>query len=214
MTAFDREPQILGVQCSAYCVNNRLEVIEKRKCNPAQDSLLDFLLFRNLPAFGSALIARTDRIRALGGFATDLVILSDWDMACRLARAGTLRSVRDFLVLYRHYPSNQSRDVGIHIESGVRSLTRFFSDPALDPAIRLQQTRVWARFFAMLAGGYIRNGEWRQGLRWGWRATRTSPRVFAYMSRMPLRRMRRAYELRRKISFAEALSFAMNSAGD
>lgn len=214
MAAFDREPSILGVQCSAYCVNNRLEVIEERACNPARDSLLDFLLFRNLPAFASALVVRKHRIQALGGFGTDLVILSDWDMACRLACVGPLRGVRDFLVLYRHYPSNQSRDVGIHIESGVRSLTRFFSAPELDPAICSQRARVWARFYAMLAGSYIRNGEWQEGLRWAWRAMRTSPRVAGYMAGMPVRWLRRVRVLRRKVSFADELPFAVISIGD
>jgi glycosyltransferase involved in cell wall biosynthesis len=213
MAAFDREPGIVGVQCSAYCVNDDLEVTEQRACDPTQDSLLDFLLFHNLPAFSSAIVVRRDCIRELGGFGTDLVILSDWDMACRLARVGTLRSVPAFLVLYRHYTGNQSRDVGIHIESGVRSLTRFFSDPALDPAIRRQKAHVWARFYAMLAGGYVRNREWGQGLRWTWRAMRTSPRVAPYIAGMPVRHIGRAYALRRKMSFARELSFALSSPG-
>lgn len=212
MMVFDREPDIVAVQCSAYCVNDELEVIERRACDPAQDSLLDFLLFHNLPAFSSAVVVRRDRIRVLGGFGTDLVILSDWDMACRLARVGTLRSVPVFLVLYRHYMGNQSRDVGIHVESGVRSLTRFFSDPALDPAIRRQKAHIWGRFYAMLAGGYVRNREWGQGLRWAWRAMRTSPRVAPYMAGMPVRSIRRAYALRQKISFADELSYAVSTA--
>jgi hypothetical protein len=141
-------------------------------------------------------------VEALGGFALDLVILSDWDMVCRLARNGTLRSVPDFLVLYRHYPGNQSRDVGIHIESGVRSLGRLFSDATLDPAIRAQEARVWARFYVMLAGSYVR---------WAWKAMCTSPRVGAYMAGMPVRRICRARLLQRKISFADELSFAVSS---
>ena len=213
MAAFDREPTVLGVQCSAYCVNDELEVIEQRACDPARDSLLDFLLFHNLPAFSSTIVVRRDRIRELGGFGTDLVILSDWDMACRLARVGILRSVPAFLVLYRHYTGNQSRDVGIHIEPGIRSLTRFFSDPALDPMISRQKAHVWARFYAMLAGGYVRNREWGPGLGWAWRAMRTSPRVAPYIAGMPVRHMRRAYALRRKVSFARELSFALSSPG-
>ncbi len=99
MGAFEREPSILAVQCSAYCVNDQLEVIEERRCSPAQDTLMDFLLFHNLPAFSSAVVVQRDRFQAVGGFGTDLVILSDWDMACRLARVGTLRSLPEYLVL-------------------------------------------------------------------------------------------------------------------
>jgi glycosyltransferase involved in cell wall biosynthesis len=214
LAAFDREPEIVGVQCSAFCVNNDLEVIEARACDPSRDSLLDFLLFRNLPAFCSALLVRKDCVRALGGFATDLVILSDWDMACRLARLGTVRSVRDYLILYRHYTGNQSRDVGIHIESGVRSLTRLFAEPMLDSGIRSQEARIWGRFYAMLAGGYLRNGERREALRWAWRAVRMSPGVAGYMAGMPVRRVRRSRLLQRKISFADELSFAVSLAGN
>ncbi len=211
--AFEKEPSIIAAQCSAYCVNNDLEVLETRLCDSAQDLLLDFLLFRNLPAFSSAIMIRREIFKTVGGFGVDLVILSDWDMACRLARAGTLRSVPDVLVLYRQYPNNQSRDVGIHIESGVRSLTRFFSEPSLDPAIRAQEARVWARFYAMLAGGYVRNHQWKEGLQWVFKAIRTSPRVTPYVVGMPIRRFRQALALSRGRSLAKEFPFAVRPLG-
>lgn len=214
LAAFEREPRIIAVQCSAYCVDNDLKVIEARRCDPSRDSLLDFLLFRNLPAFASTVVVRKDVIAALGGFALDLVILSDWDMVCRLARHGILRSVPDFLVLYRYYHGNQSRDVGIHIECGVRSLGRLFSDTTLDPAIRAREARVWARFYAMLAGGYARNQEWREALRWAWKAMRTSPRVAPYLAGMPVRRIRRALGVPPAASFADELAFAARSCSE
>ncbi len=192
MAAFRQEPEILAVQCSAYCVDAQLkEVLEERRCAPSQDTLMDFLLFRNLPAFSSAVVIRRGVLQSIGGFGTDLVILSDWDMACRLARAGTLRSVPEILVYYRQYPNNQSRDVGIHIEPGVRSLTRFFSDPSLEPGIRSRAPQIWARFYAMLAGGYLRNREWGRAVAWTWKAIRTSPRVMPYVTGLPLRLVRR-----------------------
>lgn len=192
MAAFQREPEILAVQCSACCVDaQRKEVLEVRRCDPARDSLMNFLLFENLPAFSSALVARKSALQTVGGFGEDLVILSDWDMACRLARAGTLRSVPEILVLYRQYPKNQSRDVGIHLEPGIRSLERFFSNPSLEPKVRAQAPQVWARFYAMLAGGYSRNGEWRQAAAWAAKAVKTSPRVLPYVWGFPVRMVRR-----------------------
>jgi len=211
LAAFKRETYVDAVQCSAYLVNNSLDVVDARLCSPAQDTLLDFLLFRNLPGFGSALIVRRSCIEALGGFGTDLVILEDWDMACRLARSDTLRSLPDFLVLYRQHPGNRSRNVDIHIEPGFRSLDRLFSDPTLDPVIRAQEARVWARFYAMLAGGYIQNRQWGQGLRWAWRAMCTSPHVSVYLAGMPVRRLRRALNSQRRISFADELPFSLSS---
>ncbi len=205
MRVFDREPGLIASQTSAYCVDPHLNVIEIRRCTPSQDTLMDFLLFQNLPAFSSTLVADRERIEALGGFGTDLVILSDWDMACRLSQAGTLRSVPDLLTLYRHYPSNQSRNVDIHIESGERSMARFFSNPNLDPAIRAREPWIRARFDAMLAGGYVRNGLWGKGLLWSWKAIRRSPRVLPYIAGMPFRRLLKTAESRNRLSFGHLL---------
>lgn len=197
MAAFDREPGILAVQCGAYCVDPSLRVFEKRVCRPRLDRLEHFLLFRNLPAFSSTVVVRKEAFERIGGFGTDLVILSDWDMACRLAAAGTLRSIPDLLVLYRHYPKNQSRDVQIHVDSGIRSLKRLFSaDGPLPSGIRTSEPRIWAHFYAMLSGGCARNGDWPGALRWGLRAVRSSPRVIPYIAGMPLRRLRRALTIR------------------
>ena len=202
MQVFEREPDLAAVQCSAYCVDPSLKVIEERRCTPTQDTLMDFLLFRNLPAFASCVVIRKEILDQIGGFGTDLVILSDWDMVCRLARVGTLRSVPEPLVLYRQYPNNQSRSVEIHLWSGVRSLRRFFADPALEPGIRRRQKQVWARFYAMLAGGYLRNGNWGRALGWTCKALRTSPAVAPYVAGMPARRLLKGLTLSWRRSFA------------
>ena len=203
LAVFEREPRVLAVQCSAYCVDNALRVFEARRCDPRRDTLMNFLLFRNLPAFSSAVVVRRECFERIGGFGTDLVILSDWDMVCRIAHAGILRSTPEFLVLYRHYSNNQSRNVEIHIESGARSLTRFFANPKLEPALRSKEAHVWAYFYAMLAGGYVRNRQWREGMAWAVKALRTSPRVAPYMAGMPIRRLSKLRSLRQQKSFAE-----------
>lgn len=203
------EPDVVAVQCSAYLVDDHLRAIEARSCSPAQDTCLDYLLFRNLPSFGSAALVRTARIQALGGFATDLRAIEDWDIVCRLARHGRVKSIPDFLVLYRQHAKNRSRNVDAHIEAGFRILSRFFFDPTLDPDLRRQEMRIWARFYAMLAGGYFRYGEWKHALHWARRAMRTSPRVGPYLVGMPIRRIQRVRLLWWKVSFADELSFAM-----
>ena len=208
MAAFEREPRIIGAQCSAYLVDERLRVFDLRICRPDQDTLRDFLMFRNLPAFSSTVVVRKEIFDKVGGFGTDLVILSDWDMACRLAKAGTIRSVSEPLVLYRHYPKNQSRDVDIHIESGIRSLERFFaSSEGLGPAILSSRDSVWAHFYAMLAGGCVRNGNWGRGIRWAGKAIRTSSEALPYIAGMPLRRLKKRVSTP-KISFADQFRFA------
>jgi len=190
MAAFEREPDLAAVQCGAYTVDNQLKILETRACHPRQDTLWDFLMFRNLPAFASCVVIPKKILDRIGGFGMDLVILSDWDMVCRLARAGTLRSVPELLVLYRQYPSNQSRNVEIHIDSGERSLKRFFAAEELDPALKAREGQVWARFYAMIAGGYSRNRDWKKAFLWTWKALRTSPIVLPYVLGLPFRRLR------------------------
>lgn len=203
------EPRLDAVQCSVYLVNDQLEVVEARRCDSSQDTLLDFLLFRNLPGVGSALLARKRRLESLGGFGEDLVILEDWDVACRFARTNSLRSLPEFLVLYRQHEGNRSRVVKIHVEPGFLSLGRLFADPELDPAIRAQEAKIWARFYSMLAGGYIQNRQWREGLHWAWRALRTCPSVTSYMAGLPVRRLQRLMTSRQGCSFTEDLSFGV-----
>jgi glycosyltransferase involved in cell wall biosynthesis len=209
LAVLEREPGIDAVQCSVYLVSNRLEVIDARRCDPAQDTLEDFLFFRNLPGFGSTLLARKSRIETLGGFGEDLVILEDWDLACRLARTGSLRSLPDFLALYRQHAGNRSRVVKIHVEPGFRSLGRLFADPALDAAIRRQEARIWARFYSMLAGGYLQHGQWREGLRWMGKALGTSPWVAPYFAALPARRLQRWLTRQERRSFGDQFSFAV-----
>ena len=204
-----REPRLDAVQCGAFLVDNHLDVLGARTCRPAQDTLLDFLLFRNLPGLGSTLLARRERLLALGGFGEDLVILEDCGLACRFARTRSLRSLTDCLVLYRQHPGNRSRRVEIHIEPGQRSLGRLFADPTLEESVRRQEARVWARFYAMLAGGYFQYGTWGECARWTWRALRTSPRVASYLAGMPLRRIQQRFTRPASWSFAAELPYGV-----
>jgi len=209
MNCLEWEKGRQAVQCSVYLVNNRLHAVGSRLCTPSEDNLLDFLLFRNLPGFGSTLLARRSLIDELGGFGTDLVILEDWDLACRLARSDALVSLPDFLVLYRQHPGNRSRKVEIHVEPGFRSLGRLFDDPNLPSSIRQQEGRIWARFYAMLAGGYVQNRQWKQGIRWGVKALIRSPRVSSYLAGLPLRWIQRTLTSQQGISFENQFPFAV-----
>jgi glycosyltransferase involved in cell wall biosynthesis len=213
LAVLDAAPSIDAVQCSAYLVDARLRVLGVRRCTPARDSCLDYLLLRNLPSVGSSAVIRRTRLEALGGFATDLVAIEDWDLVCRLARQGRLRSLADVLVLYRQHAGNRSRNIEAHVEAGSRLLRRFFADPSLEPGLRRHEARVWARFYAMLAGGYLLYGQRRRALAWAWRAVRTSPDVTGYLAGLPLRRLDRARLLRRNLSFAGELPFAVNLRG-
>ena len=206
LQAFAQEPSLDAVQTSAYLVDDALEVVGARPWDASHTAYLDFLLLRNLPAFSSSVMIRKGAFDAVGGFATDLV-METWDMACRIARHGRLGGVPEYLVLYRRHAGNRSRNVGQHLETGLRSLNRLFTDPTLDPAIRSQQARIWARFYAMLCGGYFQNREWGSCLYWASRALATSPSVGPYMAGMPLRHLGRALSSVPRFSVDDELPF-------
>src|SRR5262249_11794648 len=81
LAMLEAEPEVQAIQCGAYFVNDAMEVISVQPCTDTGRSFEETLLFRNLPAFLSALVVRRDRILEVGGFDTDLEILEEWDMA-------------------------------------------------------------------------------------------------------------------------------------
>lgn len=209
-----KNPNIDAVQCGVYLVNDALQVVGANSCDPSQDSLLDFLLFRNLAGIASTLLIRKEKMLALKGFGEDLVILEDWDFACRLARKGYLKSLPDFLVLYRQHPNNRSRNVDIHVQPGFISLRRLFSDPDLELSIRRNELKIWGRFFSMLAAGYFRNKEWQKGCYWTLRALKISPGMIKYFLGVPLKRFRQKVRSSQGVSFANILSYAVLERGN
>lgn len=72
---------------------------------PDPDEIRSLLRTRNaLSAGASAVIARTDLARDLGGFDTELNELSDWDFWLRLAEAGSAAAATEPLVGYFRHP--------------------------------------------------------------------------------------------------------------
>ena len=205
LAVLQHEPALDVVQCSAYLVNDALEVVAVGRCRPGRATYLDALFFRSLPALASTLLARKRCLEDIGGFSTDREEV--WDVACRLLHRHQLHSLPDCLVLYRQHAGNRSHDVESFRDSGIRTLQRVFADPTLPAAIRRREMQIWARFYAMLAGGYFRHGSWNESLRWAWRALVVSPSVIGYLAQLPLRRLDRMLIRRRKLSLANRLSF-------
>jgi len=203
LAVLQREPELDAVQCSAYLVNNALEVLEVRRCRPGRQTYLDALLFRSLPALASTLLARKRCLEDIGGFSTDREEV--WDFACRLLRRHRLHSLPERLVLYRQHAGNRSHDLEIFRDSGVRTLQRVFADPILPPAIQRREMMIWARFYAMLAGGHVRRRQWRQSFQWTLRALIMSPMVLGYVAGFPLRGLQRRWTIWRKRSLTKEL---------
>jgi glycosyltransferase involved in cell wall biosynthesis len=192
LDALGRDPAGFAAQSGAYFVDDDLRVLDVRRCFQSDDDLLTFLRFQNLPAVASTWIVRRDVLQQVGAFDPDLAILEDWDLSIRLARHGATINLAEPLTLYRQHPGNRSRNLDIHIDSGLRVLRRLFADPTLPDSVRSHEREIYARFYTMLCGGALRSRRPLAMLRWGWLAVRTDPRTLGYIASLPIRRARRA----------------------
>lgn len=178
-------------QCGAYFVNNELQVLSVHPCPEGPQPLVDTLLFKNLPAFLSALVVRRDRLVEVGMFDTALEILEEWDMALKMSRFCGMWNVEEPLVLYRVHAGNRHRNVDIHIKPGLLILQRLFAEPSLPPEIRRMRARIYGTFYRTLAGGYFNAGQLPQFARWSAASFAMDPAQLLYMAALPLRRLQR-----------------------
>ena len=180
-----------ATQTAVQFVSNDLVPLHRGPCPPFADSVLDVLLFRNLPGLMSTLVVERNLLRQVGLFDESLEILEDWEMAIRLARQGSLQNLDVSLTMYRLHPDNRSRNLQIHIAPGFQVLENLFADSQLPDRIRRQRARIYAALFAMYSGGALRSAHYAESLKWGFRAVRTHPSALGPIVGLPLRKMRR-----------------------
>jgi glycosyltransferase involved in cell wall biosynthesis len=186
-----------AIQSGAYFVDDNLQVLSVQRCTDTGRSFEETLLFKNLPAYLSALMVRRDRLIEVGMFDTELEILEEWDMALKMSRFCGMRSVEEPLVLYRVHAGNRHRNVDIHIKPGLLVLQRLFADPGLPPTIKKLRSRSYGTFYRTLAGGYFNIGKYASFIRWAVTSLITDPAQVVYMAQLPLRRLRRWHSRKR-----------------
>ncbi|MFL5885664.1 MAG: glycosyltransferase family 2 protein [Thermoleophilaceae bacterium] len=150
---------------SALVVNDRHEVIGLREA-PAPGELMERLIPGNaLPAGASNVLARTDAVRAAGGFDERLHQLADWDMWLRLLDEGAAAAVDEPLLAYVYHPESMLItdernlvDEFDHLAEKHRALTKRyrieFDRPGLWNWMAWGASRSGHRFRA--TGGYLR----------------------------------------------------------
>jgi glycosyltransferase involved in cell wall biosynthesis len=198
-------PKALAVQTSAVLVNDQLDVLYQVICPEGQNSPLNTLLFRNLPAFSSSLFASRRVLNSIGGFDSSLVILEDWDLAVRLSLESGLFNLQETLVLYRIHGANRSRDLALHIQPGFAALERIFASPDLPEEVSKNRSLVYGTFFMMLAGGAFRSRNWTEFHYWARRAIFTDPRSSRLLWSYPFRSIARHKERGRTLACIEEL---------
>ncbi len=188
---FRTQPHVRALHSAAVHVDDALRPLFIGECPDGKNSLIDVLCFRGLPGFMCTLIAERDLIDEVGRFDQSLIILQDWDLAIRLARAGELYSTSKPLVLYRVHSASQSKTLELHIEPGERILAAFFRNPDLPREIVDSRSYVYAYFYAMLCGGAFQLHRWADAAAWGRKALASDTRVLPYLVSLPMRRLRK-----------------------
>jgi glycosyltransferase involved in cell wall biosynthesis len=202
LSVFRSAPHVRAQHAAAIHVDDDLRPLFIGRCQDGKNRLFDVLCFRGLPGVMCTLIAERSLLEEVGGFDASLIILQDWDLAIKLARRGELYSSSEPLVLYRVHAGNQSKKIDLHIEPGERILANVFGDPDLPAEVAAKRRYVYARFYAMLAGGALQLGRLRYALYWSRRAIRTHPGVIAYLASLPVRRVHKRRSRKEAVSIS------------
>jgi glycosyltransferase involved in cell wall biosynthesis len=95
----------------AIVVDENLRIVGSEAV-PAAGGLVDRILAYNaIPGGGSSVVARTEVVRALGGFDPELRVVADWDLWIRLALQSPLAAVDRPLVGYLRHAGSMSREL-------------------------------------------------------------------------------------------------------
>lgn len=191
LMVLENEPNVFAVQAGATFVDDAMNVLSQRPCQPSADALLETLLFQNMPNNMSTLVITRHKFDEMGYFDEELTILEEWDMAIKVARFCNLVSVEEPLSLYRVHTGNRSRNIGIHIRPGFLVLDRLFADPTLPAHIRRRRRRIYGTFYRMLAGGYFNTKQYASFARWTLKSLMSDFSQLGYMFQMPSRRLQR-----------------------
>lgn len=110
----NKYPESIGV-CHGLYYDNGLSRIAVNR-GPFPDDLTRLLLTRGNKLTPSALVAKTDSLRHIGGFseAQDIVTAEDYDLAIRLSRIGSIKYIPDFLGVYYIHNNNLSKSLQRH----------------------------------------------------------------------------------------------------
>ena len=100
---------VSAVYCGAIFVDGEGVPLHVRL--PAADNVRKELLHWNVVGSPSGVLARTDEVRAAGGFDETLSIVADWDLWIRLAERGRLVDCQAALIAYTLHPENLSSDL-------------------------------------------------------------------------------------------------------
>ncbi len=133
----------------------------------AEGAMLERLLEESLIST-QTLLARTQALRAAGGFDPALKALQDWDAVLRLARLGPIACVDEPLVIQRFSANSLTRSSRNRVLARVRVVEKNLDLLAARP-------RLLARHYHAIAGGYRQLGQGAEARSYLARALRLDP---------------------------------------
>lgn len=95
----------------AAMLNSDLQILELQPPPDENELARTLLAYNVIPGGGSAVMARTELVRELGGFDPALRIVADWDLWIRLALAEQVAAVESPLAAYVWHQRNMTRDL-------------------------------------------------------------------------------------------------------
>jgi glycosyltransferase involved in cell wall biosynthesis len=140
-------PDAGWVTVGEVMVNNALSIIAGRR-PPHSAEMRNVLRYNVVPGGGSGTMIRTDLLRGMGGFSTDLTVLADWDLWIRLYLAAPAAFVRRPLVAYRRHPASMSHGTELIERELAAIVSRYAADRALHGASFLYT--VWLQWVARM----------------------------------------------------------------
>ena len=108
LEALESQPDSGWATTGAVVLDRRLRIFASERPPPPEETLERLFRFNVIPGGASAVVARTDLVRELGGFDPGLRIMADWDMWIRLATVSPLTPVNRPLVGYVLHGENMT----------------------------------------------------------------------------------------------------------
>jgi GT2 family glycosyltransferase len=147
LDAAQRVPGAGWVTVGEVIVDPTLRIIAGRR-PPRSGELRNVLLYNIVPAGGSGTMVRTDLLRQMGGFSTDLMVLADWDLWIRLFLAAPAAFVRRPLVAYLRHSTSMSHNTKL-IEDELAVIIARYHGARVDHGRSFLRT-VWLQWVARM----------------------------------------------------------------
>jgi glycosyltransferase involved in cell wall biosynthesis len=138
----------------AVFVDGVLRVIGHQRPPGSGDVAEAMRMTNAIPGGGSALLARTDLVRDVGGFDPWFTGCEDYGIACALALRSPIATVDEPLVAYRVWDASMSTDVELMRQGHDRVLERYRGD--LEPHLALAGDRSRDDYLGHI---HVKNGD-------------------------------------------------------